>query len=157
MRKYPERRHAMHVALRRNARWPRWDRPSARFHDRLEFMPTHLGKKVRWRLLLDPLRPRKRVRSRAHHHHVRRALHHRPRQPNRMPGEMHRGHGPGGQRASIHQCSVHLVGAVGRKGRAASCVEQRIVFQHLNGCLHGIERPAVVLQHIRSRSQRIRQ
>ena len=118
-------------------------------HQRL---PARFGEKEAGVHLLQAYPRAKDVGPRANQHHVRRLLHHRPRQADGMPCARHPGHRPGLQIRAVHDGRVQLVFALGRENRAPASVEERIVFENLNRSLDRIQRRAAPLQHLGSGS-----
>jgi hypothetical protein len=82
----------------------------------------------------------------ADEHDVGRMLHDGAGERDRVPGTRDVGDGSGEQRLAVHDGGVKLVGTVGGKDRAASGVEQRIVFEELDGRFDGVERGTAFIE-----------
>src|SRR6185437_12418326 len=100
----------------------------------------HFCEEEALRLLLKTLSLRKSVRTRADHQHILRVLHDGPRQIDRMTREMNTSDTSAFQVLAVHDGRIHFNGSVCRKGRTTSRIKQRIIFENLNGSLHGVQR-----------------
>ena len=90
-------------------------------------------------MLLEALRFGELIRSWSNHHDVRRMLHHGSRQRDRMTREFDIGDGTRCERCAVHDCRIHFIFAVGGEGRAAACVEERIILEHFHDSLYRIQ------------------
>ena len=103
---------------------------------------------------LDALLARELLGAFAAEEHVRRILHHRASQADRVPYVGHPGHRPGGAVAAVHDRGVELVDAIVGEHRAAPGVEPGIVLEHHDRGLDRVERAAAFGEHGGSRIER---
>ncbi len=72
-----------------------------------------------------------------------------------MARALHIGNRACPHRLAIHDRRIELVGAIRRKDRAAAGVEERIIFEELDGGFDRIERRATLIEHAGSGSERL--
>ncbi len=77
--------------------------------------------------------------TRTDQHHVRRVLHHRPRQHDGVADGHHARHRPCTTCMTLHQRGVQLVPAMGVVHRALACIEAGQFLQRHHGGLRGIQ------------------
>src|ERR1039458_8715738 len=65
------------------------------------------------------------------------------------------GNRAGPHRLPIHDRRIELVGAIRRKNRATTGVEERIIFEELDGGFDSIERRATLIEHVGSGGERL--
>ena len=91
----------------------------------------------------------------ADQHDVGRLLHHRAGERDRMARALHIGNRAGPHGLAIHDRRIELVGAIRRKNRATAGVEERIIFEELDGGFDSIERRATLIEHVGSGGERL--
>ena len=91
----------------------------------------------------------------ADQHDVGRLLHDRAGERDGMARALHIGNRAGPHRLAIHDCGIELVGAIRRENRATTGVEERIIFEELDGGFDSIERRATFIEHVGSGGERL--
>jgi len=119
--------------------------------DRLE-VPR--GKKIFGSDAAKPLIDRESFGRRPDQQHVIGLLHHAAGDRDRIAGGTNAGDGTGPQIAAIHDRGIQFEGPLDRHHRPPSGVEQRIVLEHANRFLDGIQRRASFAQDRRASRQR---
>ena len=121
----------------------------------LERIPTFLREKV---FLIDKANAilgRKFFRALPAQHHVRRSLHHEPRQLDRVFDVAQNSDCSGFKRLTVHDRGVQLICARAREHGALAGVEMWVVFERAHGRLRRIEARAVSIQNVVAGPQRL--
>ena len=104
--------------------------------------------------LRQPLFDRELVGTRARQHDMRRVLHHRTGETDRVFGAHRPGNGTRAAIPPVHDRGVERIGALIGKHRAATGVEVGVVLEHTDRSFDGVERTAAGLEHGRSLVER---
>jgi hypothetical protein len=130
-------RRSRRVAARR---WALRDRQIVGAQILFELLPAALGEEERRIDFFEVLRAREGFGAFADQHDVPRSLHHSARGADRVARVREAGDGACGARAAVHDRGVEFVAAFGGEHRAATGVEQRIVFHFTDNGFDGVER-----------------
>jgi hypothetical protein len=86
----------------------------------------------------------------ADQHDVRRLLHYGARERDGIARALHVGNRTGSHGLAIHDRGIELIGAIRGEDRAAARVEERIIFEQLDGGFDGVERRASLIENVGS-------
>jgi hypothetical protein len=146
----PPRPLADHAARRGGRRY----RPVAIQRDRADRTPAALGEpraltlgdQRGWIALRQPGGPREGVGALGDEQDVPAVVEYAPGERDGIRDAVHRGDGAAAEAVALHDRGVHLDGAGRGQHRAAPGVEDRVVFQHADRRLDGVERVTVLGQ-----------
>ncbi|UWX04843.1 O-acetyl-ADP-ribose deacetylase [Pseudoxanthomonas sp. NC8] len=112
----------------------------------LQLLPAFLGTEVRRVDQFEALLGRKRFGTVADHHHVLRAVHHRPGERDRVAHPVHAGNRAGLAAGTVHQRGVQFVAAVMVEHGATAGVELRCILEDADRGGHRVHRRLAGLQ-----------
>ena len=117
---------------------PRRNRVAALSKCFFQFLPAPFSKKKGWIDELQSLLLRESICAFACEHDVRRLLHHRSRQRDRMASASDSCHGSRIESRAIHDRCIEFIASGRSKHGAASGIEERIIFHEADRGLDGI-------------------
>ena len=119
-----------------------------------KLLPAALGEKEGGQYLFEMHVCGKVIGAGADQHDVGRLLHDRAGERDGMARALHIGNRAGPHRFAIHDRRIKLVGAIRCENRATAGVEQRIIFEQLDGAFDSIERRTTLIEHVGSGGER---